>query len=612
MPSLPSPFLPSLLLPSPLLLLLGMTGCQAPPAEDDDATAATDDDSSAGDDDSSWMPDLVCPGDPSGICDEGGKDSLEAGAGAMSITPTLWESWNDVNGNSSYSRNDGDSWNDCGTDRLCPASCSYQDGTSVTYEETPGYSGPDADGSECDQTFQGVWMAGFSNGRAMNGVHDDVWARAVVLQQGNVLTAWVSLDLVGFFKNSIDSVRVRAREELGLDWVSISATHNHEGPDTMGIWGKDIITSGVDPAYMATVEEAILQALADGVASLRTVHATFASHEIQDDEAFGKGVNNFNIDSRDPGVHDKHVNVIRFFAPESDQTVATVLNFANHPEALGGDNLLITSDFADSLRRAVEEGVDTPDGHQEGVGGVAVFINGTVGGLATPLHCDTSTLFNEVRSEDSFEKSDAIGSFIGWYALSALGSEQAITEESPALSFRTSELYLDVENWTYQLAFNAGLFPREAYNYNPDEPVSDDNMGQLLTEVGFMSLGPARIFNAPGELLPEWFLGGYDGSLSGPLRKLIEADNPNPPDLSQAPPGPYLMDLMGGEMPMVFGLTGDELGYIIPPFQYELGDPPYFSEAEGDHYEETNSLGPSSAPLILDRAETLITWTPSP
>ena len=37
---------------------------------------------------------------------------------------------------------------------------------------------------------------------------------------------------------------------------------------------------------------------------------------------------------------------------------------------------------------------------------------------------------------------------------------------------------------------------------------------------------------------------------------------------------------------------------------------PYLSEAEGDHYEETNSIGPSAVPLLLEAADTLMTHAP--
>ena len=47
-----------------------------------------------------WRPDVVCPGDPG--C-ANGEGELQAGAGAVPITPTCWEKWLD-----------------CGDDGICP------------------------------------------------------------------------------------------------------------------------------------------------------------------------------------------------------------------------------------------------------------------------------------------------------------------------------------------------------------------------------------------------------------------------------------------------------------------------------------------------------------
>ena len=53
---------------------------------------------------------------------------------------------------------------------------------------------------------------------------------------------------------------------------------------------------------------------------------------------------------------------------------------------------------------------------------------------------------------------------------------------------------------------------------------------------------------------------------------------------------------------MVFGLTLDFLGYIVPRYNFVL-DPvaPYLQDAPGDHYEETNSVGPRAEPEIVGR-----------
>jgi hypothetical protein len=88
-------------------------------------------------------------------------------------------------------------------------------------------------------------------------------------------------------------------------------------------------------------------------------------------------------------------------------------------------------------------------------------------------------------------------------------------------------------------------------------------------------------------------------------RPQIKADNPNPPDLSAAPPPPYFSDLAPGQYRWPLGLGNDELGYLVPEYDYKLDDDaPYFTEPDGDHYEETNSVGPNAVPrvrIVLDR-----------
>ena len=116
----------------------------------------------------------------------------------------------------------------------------------------------------------------------------------------------------------------------------------------------------------------------------------------------------------------------------------------------------------------------------------------------------------------------------------------------------------------------------------------------------------------PGELFPEAALGGYDGSLTGSdLYDIVTEGNENPPDLDLAPEGPYIADGMSAPNKWIVGLGNDELGYIIPSFNFELHErSPYLDEAEGDHYEETNSLGPDTEALVSEQADRLLSWSP--
>ena len=101
---------------------------------------------------------LVCPG--SAGCEKA-SGALYVGAAAVSITPAI-ETWEDTNGNGKC---DGDE----------------------VWEDLNG-----------NGQWDPIWVAGFSAGRAATGVHDDVWARVITLEQGDVSYAIVSYDLVGF------------------------------------------------------------------------------------------------------------------------------------------------------------------------------------------------------------------------------------------------------------------------------------------------------------------------------------------------------------------------------------------------------------------------------
>src|SRR5262249_55065742 len=97
-----------------------------------------------------------------------------------------------------------------------------------------------------------VHLAGFGQNRKATGVHDPLKARAVVLQHGERKLALVSIDLIGFFHAHVEHLRTKLP---GYTYVLVSSTHNHEGPDTLGLWGPNPFTSGVDPAYLKRVEE---------------------------------------------------------------------------------------------------------------------------------------------------------------------------------------------------------------------------------------------------------------------------------------------------------------------------------------------------------------------
>jgi hypothetical protein len=119
-----------------------------------------------------------------------------------------------------------------------------------------------------------VFMAGFGHNRKATGVHDPLKARAVVFKHGEEKIALVSIDLVGFFHPRIESVRQRLP---GFRYVLVSSTHNHEGPDTLGLWGPSAFKSGVDVEHIAEVEKQIVAAVKTADADCKAVRARIGS-----------------------------------------------------------------------------------------------------------------------------------------------------------------------------------------------------------------------------------------------------------------------------------------------------------------------------------------------
>lgn len=548
-----------------------------------------------------WAPETACPGGPG--CAETGDTTLRAGVSTRSIEPNCYESWNDLDGNAVYNPNDGETYNDCGCDQLC--------------EGDDGWT--EADDGEGDDLFQMIWLGGFQNGRPATAVRDEsvglrgegdgIWARAIALEQGDTRIGIVSVDLVGYFYDEVVAIRGDATVlAADYDYIIVSSTHDHESPDMMGIWGPNIITTGYDPDYAAQVRATIAEALVEASETLTDVTLTVGKADVGSYDA-EKGVANVIRDSRDPWVIDPWIYAARF-ADADNNTVVTLVNWANHPETVADKNTLLTSDFAHTLRKTVEEGSIWNDYSTEGLGGTCIFINGAVGGMMTSLGVQATSPDGETYNSASFDKADVIGTLVGEMALDAIAAGETVTD--PVLSVSANPFFLPIDNQGFQAMFLAGVFGhRSTHNWDDTQPIEDDNSPELLTDMALINVGPIQMLSIPGELLPELAVGGYDGSMhNAPGYDFIDPNNENPPDMAAAPEGPYLKDRMTGEYNWIIGMGNDELGYIIPEYDFKVHDgAPFILEADGDHYEETNSLGPLTASLLEAEADRLIEWS---
>src|SRR2546423_449740 len=84
----------------------------------------------------------------------------------------------------------------------------------------------------------GVWMCGYAfRPTGCVAVHDPLYARALVLDDGSASVAILGLDLIGLDFDMVETVRAGVTEQTGIpaSAIMLNATHTHAGhPTTLG------------------------------------------------------------------------------------------------------------------------------------------------------------------------------------------------------------------------------------------------------------------------------------------------------------------------------------------------------------------------------------------
>ena len=388
-----------------------------------------------------------------------------------------------------------------------------------------------------------VYLAGFGNDRRAKTIHDDLYARALAIQTGQTTLVLVALDLIGFFRPDVYEVIEKInRPDVQ---IVIASTHTHHGPDTMGLWGPDQKTRGVDAEYMRDIKQKIVDVIHASLSTLRPASVKWTSVHVP-----GLVKN-----ARNPEILDDELTLLQFTTTDG-RPLTTLFNFPCHPEVLWDMNPNITSDYVGYLRNEVEKQTGAP----------CIFFSGALGGMMTP----------DVK-DHSFEESEFMGRKLAEEGLKALSAvtlqtsdgrpqttgKEAVGGQSSAVRFEKRIIKAKLTNILYKLAFSRKLLPD-----------TRDKKGYITTEVNLIKIGGLWLATVPGELLPK-------------LGLQLKA---------------WMKDT-GAQVTGVIGLANDELGYILPTEDFKY---PWNPFKPGKHYEETNSIGKGIAVSVMEALKELI------
>ena len=319
----------------------------------------------------------------------------------------------------------------------------------------------------------------------------ELTVRALVLADEATRVAIVSADFLGFPAVLGNKARAGVKG-LRPENILIGATHTHSAPDCYGFpdhSGK----FATDLKYLELVCDRIAEAINEALDQLRPARLKIATGE-----ANGKIAFNYYAEQ----LYDPRCHVIQVIAADG-APLATLVNYAIHPEVLGSEAGVLSPDLVGPLYdRIGEKG-----------GGTGIFMNSAQGGMVTADNRGPGG-----KSIRTWPECVRIGALLADEALRIVQS--APEQKNPKLFCAARTISFPVESPLLR-----AVMLSSPLHY----PTNDPN--RVSTQLNLVNIGNAQILTIPGEALPNI---GY-----------------------------YLKRKMRGEHNLLFGLTNDAFGYIL-------------------------------------------------
>jgi len=308
----------------------------------------------------------------------------------------------------------------------------------------------------------GTFLGGYGYNRRSTGIHDPLYAKAVVFYDGQTAVALLVIDSLSLQYNTVQAIRAAAsrsvaRIPLPPSHIIVQSTHTHSAPDTIGIYGPDPTHTGRTPEYMADLVKTGASVVAAAVDRLEPARIVYAETECK-----GWAVNDV-----EPDILDNSVTILACLNPEG-RPIATLTNFACHPTVLDGDNTLVSSDWVGMFYKTMGEKLV----------GEHLFLQGAIGCWIQP-----------VTPERTFALAEKYGRDLGQKTLAALKEARSLPDTR--IRFASARVDMPVENEGFRMMTELGLVERDLSESVP-------------TEVAWFAIGPAQFATHLAETAPEY------------------------------------------------------------------------------------------------------------
>ena len=325
----------------------------------------------------------------------------------------------------------------------------------------------------------------------------DLSVRAMVFEKGDTRVAVVGIDNIGWPAYLGDRSRALIKG-IPPQNVLIGATHAHSAPDAYGFPDENG-KSHADLEYLDWCVKMMAEAVNEAVSKLEPAIIKTAVGT-----AKGKIAYNYYADI----LYDPRCGVIQAISTSGKnkgKVIATLVNYANHPEILGPKRKLISPDLCGPMYERIES---------KG-GGMALYMNSAEGGMVT-----ADIRLGNGKEANTWEECVRIGNLMADEALRIIND--APVNENPDLFCTSREITFPIESEEMRFVLK----------YSPvgDKRMNDD-FKTIKTRINLVNIGKTQILTIPGEALPNI--------------------------------GFYLKRNMNTTQAFLFGLTNDAFGYIL-------------------------------------------------
>lgn len=318
------------------------------------------------------------------------------------------------------------------------------------------------------------FIAGHSKNRSFTGIKDSLFVKVVVISTPRTSLAILTYDCIGMLYPHLERIRQRIASmgnKAPVDHIVMSSTHSHAGPDVVGLWGPDLMHSGVDSSYMEKVLDVTVEQILKAAGNSVPVKLVYG----QGQHAFS-WVKNIS----EPEELDRTVTVLQLIN-QKGKSVATLTNFACHPTFVDAVHSEVSSDYPAGFYRAMDKQW----------GGVNLFLQGAIGGWVQPE-----------GEPQTFEQAYRRGNELAQLTTQLL--RKPIKVKGEQIQFRSATIEMPVKNMGFIQLAQAGVIKRAI-----DTTVT--------TEIAMFRIGNAVFATHPGETVP---------AMSISTRALMQTDGP--------------------------------------------------------------------------------------